>query len=757
MNDEYDDTQRVSTHDDDTGREDFSQGIGADDTEVAGPEEVDAFDRTEIAPGSFADQYDDTAIASPDSVIQRPHLDASLEATDRASGSILRKSPGKATLDFGHEEESEAYGLDEESFSETSVAPITADDLDATAVGEAIDGRFRLLGVLGEGGMGRVYRGIQLSINRDVAIKVVLEEFAQDAELRQRFLREAQLISGFTHPNIVRLVDFGETEGRLYLAMEFVNGKPLTDLFRGKAVKPRFALDMMRQVTSALIEAHESGVVHRDLKPDNILLTRIADGSAQCKVLDFGVARTSTSDLTAAGTVCGTPDYMAPEQARGQTVAGPTDLYSVGAMLFELLTGRLPFQASSPVKMMIMQVNEDAPRVREFMPNVPEEIDELVHSLLKKSANERVSPASYLCEKFESIMDDYGWSSAVRLPVGPLAETTREWLASPNDPKPRKRSESMMGEQHSPARAGGAQNEVEVPGEDEALQGNDWLMGTSLGDDGDHNQNEFSPDRSFSLDTAQPSDNAAPPPQKPQAADPEPPGAGFENIELDRPDPRNTPVPQPASTPPPGQLQSQRSVNTPVPQQSPMAQRNTPAPGASASRSQTSPRHQPQGDDPTNKILIAVLVVLMVASGAVAYWLFVIKNDDAAASGEEVAAENSTVATGEAKRVFDQLEARGWERAGPISTQSIGEIVSTSSKLKQGTKSLLVDVYTCPTVEDVRTIFKQRAYPPRKGYHYGDTVIVLEAGPDTAPAYTQIGLDILKEMQPDGIDSITQL
>ncbi len=336
-------------------------------------------------------------------------------------------------LDFGSPGQwggDESEGLDDdesEVFSETTVLPISASDEEASNLNNSIDGRFQLLGLLGEGGMGKVYRAKQTSVGRDVAIKLLRTDMGKNEEVRERFLREAQLISGFNHPNIVRLVDFGETdEGRLYLAMEFVNGKTLGEVFKGLMIQPQYVLEMARQVASALIEAHAQDVVHRDLKPDNIFITRIADGSIQFKVLDFGVAKTSTSGLTATGTVYGTPNYMAPEQAQGLKVSAQTDLYAIGVMMYEMLTGRVPF-AGQPLQVMLMHVKEEPPYLLDLAPHLPDEVVEIVRSLMAKDPADRIASSIALCDTIEHVMNVNGWGKTYRLPPGPLAETTKEW------------------------------------------------------------------------------------------------------------------------------------------------------------------------------------------------------------------------------------------------------------------------------------------------------------------------------------------
>ncbi|MEM1347547.1 MAG: serine/threonine-protein kinase [Myxococcota bacterium] len=237
-------------------------------------------------------------------------------------------------------------------------------------VGRRIFGQYSITKKLGEGGMGAVYLARQEAIDQEIAIKVLLKEAARSPEIVQRFHREAKVISMLTHPNIIRVFIFGRTEdGLLYLAMEFVKGHELREELRGQPMEELVAIRIMKQACSALQEAHDLGVIHRDLKPDNILLTKFRGEDRFVKILDFGIAKLKDNSqaadgakLTQAGIVYGTPEYLSPEQAQAFELDHRTDIYSLGIMLFEMMVGRVPFSGDSPVKILTKHVFEEPPR-----------------------------------------------------------------------------------------------------------------------------------------------------------------------------------------------------------------------------------------------------------------------------------------------------------------------------------------------------------------------------------------------------------
>jgi eukaryotic-like serine/threonine-protein kinase len=258
-------------------------------------------------------------------------------------------------------------------------------------------GNYRLLQLLGEGGMGWIYLAHHLRIGRRVAIKMLRPELASDPVAVRRFFAEARAVNRIDHENIVEIHDFVHNEhGYTYLVLEFLVGRDLLTLIESDSGVPLArAIDIMAQVSRALAAAHEAGVVHRDLKPENIFLTETADGTDFVKLLDFGIAKLlcpgGSPRLTRAGTAVGTPNYISPEQALGAEVDHRADIYSFGLILYELTTGRRPFAAADVVETVAKQVTEVPPRPRDLdgSRDIPLALDVLIMECVAKRAAER--------------------------------------------------------------------------------------------------------------------------------------------------------------------------------------------------------------------------------------------------------------------------------------------------------------------------------------------------------------------------------
>lgn len=266
-------------------------------------------------------------------------------------------------------------------------------------VGTTLVGRFTIIGRLGKGGFGTVYRAVQHPVDREVAVKVLKSEHADDELQVKRFFVEARSISQLRSPNTIRLFDFGQTEeGALFIAMELSEGLPLSKVLKrgGGRLPPARAARIMAQVCDSLQEAHSRGIYHRDLKPDNVMVEAREHRKDFVKVLDFGVAKINdgNSTITQAGTIQGTPAYMSPEAAKGEVVSHHSDLYSVGVMLFELLTGLQFFRRETAIASVLAHIQDEPPAITEHVPDLPPRYAELVMSLLAKDPADRPQSAS---------------------------------------------------------------------------------------------------------------------------------------------------------------------------------------------------------------------------------------------------------------------------------------------------------------------------------------------------------------------------
>src|SRR3954471_3238352 len=254
-----------------------------------------------------------------------------------------------------------------------------------------VDGSYRVVGRIGSGGVGDVYCGEDLPLTRHLALKVLHSRFAEDAEFRERFRREARSAAGLNHQNVVSIYDRGEWDGNYYIAMEYLDGRSLKEIVQREGpLAPERAIDLTVQVLRATRFAHRRGIIHRDIKPHNV----IVDEEDRAKVTDFGIARAAgASDMTQTGSIMGTAQYLSPEQAQGHAVSEPSDLYSVGILLYELLTGRLPFDGESAVTIALKHVNERPVPPSMINPAVPPELEGVVLRALEKDPRYRFPDA----------------------------------------------------------------------------------------------------------------------------------------------------------------------------------------------------------------------------------------------------------------------------------------------------------------------------------------------------------------------------
>jgi serine/threonine protein kinase len=275
-------------------------------------------------------------------------------------------------------------------------------------VGTTLPGGYHVLDLIAVGGMGRVYRAEQSVLGRTVAVKVIHPHLLSDETLTARFLTEARAASQLNHPSSVAVFDFGRAQGgQPYIVMEFLRGLDLERVIREQGLLALSrVVDVLRQVLAALEAAHELGIVHRDMKPANVILEPRRGGGDLVKVVDFGLAKLrldTTSNVTTPGIVCGTPDYMAPEQGRGDPTDHRTDLYAVGVMLFELLTGRVPFEGDNPTQVVLMQISVPPPDPRALAPEreIPQALAEVCLKALAKAPEARFQNASELADALE--------------------------------------------------------------------------------------------------------------------------------------------------------------------------------------------------------------------------------------------------------------------------------------------------------------------------------------------------------------------
>ena len=288
----------------------------------------------------------------------------------------------------------------------------------STVVGEVVADRYELEELVGTGGMSSVFKAHDRLLERDVALKILHQHYVADPDYVERFRREARAVAQLAHPNIVTVIDRGEQDGRQFIVFEFVQGENLKQLINREGALPvRDAVQLALQVAGALGYAHDRGIVHRDVKPQNVILNE--DGRA--KVTDFGIARSLDVDgVTQTGTVLGTSDYIAPEQAQGQQIGVQTDVYSLGVVLYELLTGEVPFRGEGFVAVAMQHVNEPPPNVLDRRGDVPPRLALAIERAMAKRPEDRHESMDEFVADLETALrelDGYGDESERTLVV----------------------------------------------------------------------------------------------------------------------------------------------------------------------------------------------------------------------------------------------------------------------------------------------------------------------------------------------------
>ncbi|MED1469578.1 Stk1 family PASTA domain-containing Ser/Thr kinase [Bacillus salipaludis] len=270
-------------------------------------------------------------------------------------------------------------------------------------IGKRISGRYKILEMIGGGGMANVYLAHDMILDRDVAVKILRLDFANDEEFIRRFHREAQSATSLVHPNIVSIYDVGEEDSIYYIVMEYVDGQTLKQYIQGRsALHMEEAIDIMKQLTSAISHAHQNHIIHRDIKPHNILIDR----NGNVKITDFGIAMAlSATSITQTNSVLGSVHYLSPEQARGGMANRKSDIYSLGIVMFELLTGRLPFSGESAVSIALKHLQSETPSVRRWNANIPQSVENIVLKATAKDPFHRYNSVEEMEEDLRTALN----------------------------------------------------------------------------------------------------------------------------------------------------------------------------------------------------------------------------------------------------------------------------------------------------------------------------------------------------------------
>jgi tRNA A-37 threonylcarbamoyl transferase component Bud32 len=302
-------------------------------------------------------------------------------------------------------------------------------------IGKVIAEKFRVDALIGEGAMGCVYRGEHIALGKPIALKILHKHLSGEERIAKRFHREARAASRLSHPNSLSIIDFGEAEGgTLFIAMELLEGEPLQAVIDHDApLSPARIGRFMVQTLRALDEAHHAGIIHRDLKPENVMVLADRAGEERVKVCDFGIAKIveesgKVTAITKDGYVCGTPEYMAPEQARGEPIDPRTDIYAAGVMLYQLLCGRVPFEAESALGIITKHVMEEPVPPRRVRPEwgIPRSLEAIALRALAKKPADRFANAAEMASEIERAVRELGSAAIERLGEGTFAEDAAE-------------------------------------------------------------------------------------------------------------------------------------------------------------------------------------------------------------------------------------------------------------------------------------------------------------------------------------------
>lgn len=270
-------------------------------------------------------------------------------------------------------------------------------------IGTVINNRYKLLTNIGGGGMAEVYKAMDLKVNREVAVKILRQQYVNDTEFVKRFRREAHSVASLSHENLVTIYDVGEENEIYYIVMEYVEGSTLKELIQHKGSLPvEEALDIAKKIADALEHAHQHNIVHRDIKPHNILIGK----HGEVKVTDFGIARAiSQATITHTGSVLGSVHYLSPEQAKGGYTSEKSDLYSLGVVLYEMVTGSLPFSGESPISVVLKHLQENFIYPREIDPTIPQSVENIIIKALVKDPNKRYASANEMLKDLDTALD----------------------------------------------------------------------------------------------------------------------------------------------------------------------------------------------------------------------------------------------------------------------------------------------------------------------------------------------------------------